>query len=95
MIKAQSLKPMPLYQSQVRPPCPICGVPSYSRDGIHPQCAVQQADEPRSAELRRKKKEQSQAQQLAPRTWEKKCPKCKAQIHVRRSRCDCGYLFTS
>jgi hypothetical protein len=56
---------------------------------------VQQADEPRSAELRRKKKEQAQAQQLAPRTWEKKCPKCKAQIHVRRGRCDCGYVFTA
>lgn len=27
--------------------CPVCGQPSYSSTGIHPQCAVSQADAPR------------------------------------------------
>jgi hypothetical protein len=26
------------------PACPVCGKASYSRDGIHPQCAVLRAD---------------------------------------------------
>ena len=30
-----------------RPRCPICGTPVYSLAGIHPQCAVRQADPPR------------------------------------------------
>jgi len=27
--------------------CPVCREPVYSRAGIHPQCAVRQADPPR------------------------------------------------
>jgi hypothetical protein len=27
--------------------CPICGKAAYSLGGIHPQCAMQQADKPR------------------------------------------------
>ena len=27
--------------------CPVCGKAAYSLGGIHPQCAIQQADEPR------------------------------------------------
>ncbi|QDV34376.1 hypothetical protein [Tautonia plasticadhaerens] len=27
--------------------CPVCQQPVYSRVGIHPQCAVRQADPPR------------------------------------------------
>jgi len=27
-----------------RPKCPVCGKISYSREGIHPQCAVHRAD---------------------------------------------------
>ena len=27
--------------------CPVCKTPAYSLGGIHPQCAIQQADEPR------------------------------------------------
>lgn len=89
----QNLKPAPIFSQPVRTPCPICGVVSYSRDGIHPQCAVQQADEPRSAQLRLKKKELAQAEHVKPRTWEKKCPKCKIHVHIRKSRCACGYIF--
>lgn len=56
-------KPGPL-TSSIRPPklCPVCGAASYSRDGIHPQCAQQQADAPRVARLKEKKKrEQAKA----------------------------------
>ena len=31
--------------------CPVCGKASYSAKGIHPQCAVSQADEPRRLKL--------------------------------------------
>ncbi len=30
-----------------RPRCPVCGTTVYSPAGIHPQCAVRQADPPR------------------------------------------------
>jgi hypothetical protein len=30
-----------------RPRCPVCGTAVYSLAGIHPQCAVRQADPPR------------------------------------------------
>jgi hypothetical protein len=45
-------KPIPL----LTPPpagkmCPVCGKRSYSRHGVHPQCAVRQADAPRQAKL--------------------------------------------
>lgn len=33
-------KPRPLYTPVAqRPLCPVCGETSYSRQGIHPQCA--------------------------------------------------------
>jgi len=44
-------KPTPLVAQPNRKVCPICGHSSYSADGIHPQCAVTQADAPRQAEL--------------------------------------------
>ena len=31
-----------------RPRCPICNHPSFSRDGVHPQCQAQQAESRRS-----------------------------------------------
>ena len=43
------LKPVPIFPLLPQKLCPICGVASYSRDGIHPQCALLQADE--TAEL--------------------------------------------
>ena len=38
-------KPGPLYPSTARTPCPVCGQPSYSHEGIHPQCAMHVADQ--------------------------------------------------
>lgn len=45
-------KPEPLYPVIVRgKDCPVCGKRTYSLGGIHPQCAVQQADAPRQRQL--------------------------------------------
>jgi hypothetical protein len=45
-------KPEPLLnQPSVGRVCPVCGKKSYSLTGIHPQCAVQQADAPRQRQL--------------------------------------------
>lgn len=44
-------KPLPLVSCPQPKTCPVCGHSSYSSNGIHPQCAVTQADEPRKARL--------------------------------------------
>ena len=83
-------KPTPLLveNGQV---CIVCGKRSYSAAGVHPQCAMKRADEAR------------QEQRAAPppkpvrtprrRSWDKKCPKCEALVHVRRKVCPCGYTW--
>ena len=91
-------KPVPTVAHQNGKICPVCGRPSYSRDGIHPQCAVQQADEPREQKLRQAKaleaERKSQARKHRPIVWnKKKCPKCGAMVHVRKTVCDCGYVM--
>jgi hypothetical protein len=30
---------------------------------------------------------------LALRPWHKRCPKCRAELHIRKSTCDCGHRF--
>ena len=40
-------KPSPLGARAVPKRCPVCGASSYSRDGIHPQCAARQLDRER------------------------------------------------
>ncbi len=37
-------KPAPLIPPQNRKQCPVCGEPSYSADGVHPQCAKRQTE---------------------------------------------------
>lgn len=45
-------KPEPLYPAIERGKvCPVCGKRAYSLGGVHPQCAVQQADAPRQRQL--------------------------------------------
>jgi len=77
--------------------CPVCGKPSYSADGIHPQCAVQQADAPREQQLKAKKKAEAKKEPVARRLPQnrnqKKCPKCGGESHVRKKTCDCGFDF--
>jgi len=49
-------KPEPLFAEPIRKRCPICGERTYSAVGIHPQCAVRQADAPRERLLAAAKK---------------------------------------
>ena len=91
-------KPTPILDEHNGKACPVCGKRSYSAGGIHPQCAVQQADEPRAQQLKEKKKtealkKKSVAAKL-PQTWsKKKCPKCGVEVHVRKRLCVCGFAF--
>lgn len=50
-------KPAPLNPTTAGATCPVCGKRSYSLRGIHPQCAVVQADAPRQAALTAAKRE--------------------------------------
>jgi hypothetical protein len=86
-----SQKPEPIFTVPAPRLCPICKKPSYSAEGIHPQCAVVQADAPRQARLAAEKKALPKVKKK-PR-WEQTCPKCKTQVHVRRKVCECGYEF--
>jgi rRNA maturation protein Nop10 len=90
-------KPTPILGEHNRKTCPVCGERSYSADGIHPQCAVRLADASREEKLKAKKKadaERSSTAKKPPQTWsQKKCPKCGAEVHVRKKRCECGFEF--
>jgi len=89
-------KPLPLvapFPQTIRKICPVCGRPSYSALGIHPQCAVQQADAPRQQRLAEERKANNKKHSQA-RSWEKKCRKCGALVPARRKVCDCGYDFS-
>lgn len=50
-------KPGPLVKPAPRTQCPICRQTTYSAGGIHPQCAMVQADAPRQKILHAAKKE--------------------------------------
>lgn len=91
-------KPPPLFEVRERKKCPVCGESVYSKGGIHPQCAQTQADEKRITKLkaRAKKEAESQAKRETVeelKAWHKRCPRCKAQVHLRKSECNCGYKF--
>ena len=64
--------------------CPICGKAAYSLGGIHPQCAMQQADEPRLNRLRTSKAAEAQSKkpEKTRQVWKKRCPKC-ARLPLR------------
>lgn len=73
--------------------CPVCGQAAYSLGGIHPQCAIQQADEPRVVKMRAAKATEPKVEKPAKQIWKKRCPHCGAQTHVRREVCECGHKF--
>lgn len=87
------IEPIVIVPQPVRNLCPICGNASYSLGGIHPQCAMQQADEPRTLRLRAAKKAEARTEKPKRQSWKKKCPKCGAQLHARREACECGHKF--
>ena len=95
-------RPLPLLQAPVpaaRPIRPVCGTTSYSRRGIHPQCAQQQADGRRMTKLKAVKRQTESktkaSNPLALRPWHKRCPKCRAELHIRKTTCDCGHRFAA
>lgn len=51
-------KPVVLYPQRTVTKCPVCQKPTYSPGGIHPQCAVTRADEPRRIALAAERKKQ-------------------------------------
>jgi hypothetical protein len=45
--------------------CPVCGKASYSKEGVHPQCAVVQADAPRKLRLAAQKVKEAKKKKAA------------------------------
>ena len=87
----KTTKPQPLMVASERKNCPVCGTVSYSSSGVHPQCAMQQADAERMKRLNRRPKSTktaSPSEGLSP--WQKICPKCKSVVHIRKKVCTCG-----
>ena len=85
-------KPTPWIAQSGGKVCPVCGHQTYSQGGIHPQCAVHQADSARTEKLKAERK--SEANVPKQSTWtKKKCPKCGRESHVRRKECDCGHVY--
>jgi len=89
-------KPFPVIAGGNQNLCPVCGERSYSAAGMHPQCGQQQADAARKKEIAAEKTAEENSPEEAPslqRSWKKKCPKCDAELHVRKKICSCGHNF--
>jgi hypothetical protein len=90
-------KPTPFINEHTKRICPVCGKQSYSAGGIHPQCAVQQADAPRQRQLKANKEAEAKSKSPTtkpPATWnKKKCPECGLEVHSRQKACTCGFEF--
>ena len=91
-------KPTPTIVEPGSHECPVCGKRSYSRTGVHPQCAMVQADAPRKLRLAAEKAAKAKKEKSAPpkvtiNSWQKTCPKCKARVAAQRQTCECGHSF--
>jgi hypothetical protein len=92
-------RPAPRIPTRARSGFPVSSELSYSRDGVHPQCSVRQADEKRKNRIKREtlllevEKTPMPASGIAP--WQKYCPKCNTLQHVRKTACGCGHTFTA
>ena len=60
------MKPNPNVVERGGKICPICGKQSYSREGVHPQCSVTQADAPRKTLLAAEKKAKAEEKLRTP-----------------------------
>ncbi|APZ94245.1 hypothetical protein Fuma_03870 [Fuerstiella marisgermanici] len=91
-----SRKPVPLFDRQPRPLCPVCGETSYSPAGIHPQCAVRRLDDERMKKMKLRVAQGQQEKFQPPgdtSPWKRACPVCRATQHVRCKSCQCGHVF--
>jgi hypothetical protein len=90
-------RPLPLYLVKPRPLCPVCGQTTYSRGGIHPQCAQERADKERMDQVKAKRNSETSPKKTVSheevKSWHKRCPKCRAEVHIRCASCDCGHHF--
>jgi hypothetical protein len=87
-------KPTPLIIEIGKKVCPVCGRSSYSRDGIHPQCAMRQSDALRRSQLSAPPKPAAKPQAIADASyWRKCCPVCHRSLHVKKMTCVCGHDF--
>jgi hypothetical protein len=68
----------------------VCGKASYSRTGVHPQCALARADAITAAARRAANPNPKKPVRKA---WSKTCPKCQCEIPARRFACECGHKF--
>jgi ribosomal protein S27AE len=91
-----TIKPVVFTPQPARALCPICGKATYSRGGIHPQCAMQQADAPRVVQIRAAKLAEAKIDKPKPMAAKKKkCPECDAQLDSRQQACACGFEFNT
>jgi hypothetical protein len=88
------IKPVIVIPGPERILCPICSKPTYSRGGIHPQCAIEQADEPRVTLLRNARRAEAKSEKPRLQVHKKRCPKCDSYSDARREVCGCGFRFS-
>ena len=90
-------KPVPVIADENYNLCPVCGKRSYSAAGMHPQCAQSQAEMVQKEKMAAEKTVEEKLSVKAPRqqlSWKKKCPKCDADVHIRKKICSCGHNFS-
>src|SRR6185436_10930365 len=92
--KMSIIKPVVVIPGPEKILCPICGKPTYSRGGIHPQCAMEQADEPRITRLRNARRADANTEKPRPMLHKKRCPECDSYSDARREVCGCGFHFS-
>lgn len=97
---SKTSKPLPLLTPDNNPQrvCSVCGKVSYSRGGVHPQCAEESADAARVKLLKEAQKAESPKEKVANSAalspWHRLCPKCHKERHIRKQVCDCGHRFS-
>jgi predicted RNA-binding Zn-ribbon protein involved in translation (DUF1610 family) len=85
-------KPIAILETRARNNCPVCGKPSYSATGTHPQCAMARADALSRENLKKNLAEKPEDKRTP---WSKPCPSCNRKIPVRRAACECGHKFVA
>src|SRR6478752_2405084 len=92
--KMSIIKPVIVIPGPEKILCPICSKPTYSRGGIHPQCAMEQADEPRVTLLRNARRADVKRVRPIPQVHKKRCPECDSYSDAQREVCWCGFRFS-